>query len=66
MKTRSVLLGAILMAAITPAFAQATPGTEGMKMDQSMPMHQNGSNMQMMMNCMQMHQGMQGKGMKGG
>ncbi len=27
MKTRSVLLGAIPMAAITPAFAQATPGT---------------------------------------
>lgn len=66
MKTRSILLSAILMAAITPAFAQATSGTEGMKMDQSMPMHQNGSNMQMMMNCTQMHQGMQGKGMKDG
>ena len=54
MKTRSILLGAILMAAITPAFAQATSGTQSMKMGQnkqSMPMHQNGSNMKMMMNC---------------
>ena len=59
MKTRSILLGAILMAAITPAFAQATSGTQGMKMDQSMPMHQNASDMKMRMDCMQMHQGMQ-------
>lgn len=66
MKTPSILLSAILMATITPAFAQATSGTQGTKMDQNMPMHQNGSNMQMMMNCMQMHQGMQGKGMKSG
>lgn len=39
MKTRSILLSAILMAAITPVFAQATSGTQGMKMDQNMPMH---------------------------
>ena len=58
MKTRSILLGAILMAAITPAFAQATSDTPGMKMDQSMPMHQNASDMKMRMDCMQMHQGM--------
>ena len=58
MKTRSILLGAILMAAITPAFAQATSDTQGMKMDQSMPMHQNASDMKMRMDCMQMHQGM--------
>lgn len=70
MKTRSILLGAILMAAITPAFAQATSGTQGMPMKQNMPMHQNGSNMKMM-NCMQMHQGMKmdksksGQGMQG-
>jgi len=41
MKTRSILLGAILMAAITPAFAQATAGTQGTKMNhdkQAMPM----------------------------
>ena len=58
MKTCSILLGAILMAAIPPAFAQATSGTQGMKMDQSMPMHQNASDMKMRMDCMQMHQGM--------
>jgi Cu/Ag efflux protein CusF len=66
MKTRSILLGAILMAAITPAFAQATSGTQGMKMDQSMPMHQNASDMKMRMDCMQMHKNMQtGQGMQG-
>ncbi|HEX5352700.1 MAG TPA: copper-binding protein [Rhodanobacteraceae bacterium] len=65
MKTRSILLSAILMAAITPAFAQATSGTQGMKMDQSMPMHQNGSDMRMM-NCMQMHNGMKDKNTKSG
>ena len=70
MKTRSILLGAIVMAAITPAFAQATSGTQGMPMKQNMSMHQNGSNMKMM-NCMQMHQGMKmdksksGQGMQG-
>ena len=68
MKTPSILLGAILMAAITPAFAQATSGTQGMKMGQdkqAMPMHQNGSNMQMM-DCMQMGQGMRNSsGMQG-
>ncbi len=44
MKTRSVLLGTILMAAITPAFAQAAYGTQGTKMDQGthdMPMGKN-------------------------
>ena len=69
MKTRSILLGAILMATITPAFAQATSGTQGMKMDQSMqsmPMHRNGSDTKMMMDCMQMHQGMKDKNMKSG
>jgi Cu/Ag efflux protein CusF len=69
MKTRSILLGAILMAAITPAFAQATSGTQGMQMGQdkqAMPMHQNGSDMKMMMNCMQMGKGMQNSsGMQG-
>ena len=66
MKTRSILLGAILMAAITPAFAQATSDTQGMKMDQSMPMHQNASDMKMRMDCMQMHKNMQtGQGMQG-
>jgi Cu/Ag efflux protein CusF len=66
MRTRSILLGAILMAAITPAFAQATSGTQGMKMDQSMPMHQNASDMKMRMDCMQMHKNMQtGQGMQG-
>ena len=63
MKSHSILLGAILMATITPAFAQATSGTQGMKMgqdNQAMPMHQSGSHMKMMTNCMQMHQGMQG------
>ncbi|EIL94372.1 copper-binding protein [Rhodanobacter sp. 115] len=60
MKTRSILLSAILMTAITPAFAQATSGTQGTKMNpnmQNMPMHPNDSDMKMM-NCMQMHQGM--------
>lgn len=69
MKTRSILLSAILMAAIPPAFAQATSGTQGMKMDQSMqsmPMHRNGSDTKMMMDCMQMHQGMKDKNMKSG
>ena len=66
MRTRSILLGAILMAAIPPAFAQATSGTQGMKMDQSMPMHQNASDMKMRMDCMQMHKNMQtGQGMQG-
>ena len=74
MKTRSILLSAILMAAITPAFAQATSGTQGMKSGQDMqgmPMHPNSSSMKMM-NCMQMHQGMKmdkdmsmGKGKQG-
>ena len=69
MKTRSILLGAILIAAITPAFAQATSGTQGMQMGQdkqAMPMHQNGSDMKMMMNCMQMGKGMKDKNMKSG
>jgi Cu/Ag efflux protein CusF len=78
MKTPSILLSAILMAAITPAFAQATAGTQGMRMDhnmqdmpmnhdkQTMPMHQNGSEMKMMMDCMQMHQGMKDKDMTSG
>ncbi|HET6912376.1 MAG TPA: copper-binding protein [Rhodanobacteraceae bacterium] len=69
MKTRSILLGAILMAAITPAFAQATAGTQGTKMDhdmQGMKMGQNGSDMKMMMNCMQMGKGMKDKKMKSG
>ncbi|WIG56409.1 MAG: hypothetical protein OJF61_002197 [Rhodanobacteraceae bacterium] len=68
MKTRSILLGAILMSAITPAFAQATSGTQGVKMGQDtqgMPMHPNSSGM-MMMNCMPMHQGMKDKNMKSG
>jgi Cu/Ag efflux protein CusF len=69
MKSCSILLGAILMATITPAFAQATSGTQGMPMGQdkqAMPMHQNGSNMKMMMNCMQMGKGMQNSsGMQG-
>ena len=78
MKTRSILLGAILMAAITPAFAQATAGTQGTKMDhgmqgmqmnhdkQAMPMKESGSHTKMMMNCMQMGKGMQDKNMKSG
>ncbi len=69
MKSCSIFLGAILMAAITPAFAQATSGTQGMPMGQdkqAMPMHQNGSNMKMMMNCMQMGKGMKGKNMQTG
>lgn len=69
MKTRSILLGAILMAAIAPAFAQTTSGTQGMQMGQdkqAMPMHQNGSDMKMMMNCMQMGKGMKDKNMKSG
>jgi Cu/Ag efflux protein CusF len=69
MKTRSILLSAILMAAIPPVFAQATSGTQGMQMGQdkqAMPMHQNGSDMKMMMNCMQMGKGMQNSsGMQG-
>ncbi len=68
MKTRTILLGAFLMAAITPAFAQATSGTQGMQMGQdkqAMPTDQNGSNMKMM-NCMQMGKGMQNSsGMQG-
>jgi Cu/Ag efflux protein CusF len=67
MKPRSILLGAILMAAVTPVFAQATSGTQSMKMNpnmQSMPMNQNGSHMKMMMDCMQMHKNMKmGKSM---
>ncbi|HET7664415.1 MAG TPA: copper-binding protein [Rhodanobacteraceae bacterium] len=42
MKTRSILLSAILMAAIAPAFAQTTPDMKSMKMHQgmqNMPMH---------------------------
>lgn len=60
MKTRSILLSAILMAPITPAFAQATPENHDTKPNpnmQHMPMHQNGSTMNMM-NCMSMHNGM--------
>lgn len=44
MKTRSILLSAILIAATVPAFAQSTSGMQSMKMDQSMSgmkMHQN-------------------------
>jgi Cu/Ag efflux protein CusF len=37
MKTRSILLSAILMAAITPAFAQATSGTQSMPMTPATP-----------------------------
>lgn len=61
MKIRFILLSAILMATVTPVFAQATSATQGTKMNpnmQNMPMHQNGSSMKMMMNCMQMHKGM--------
>jgi hypothetical protein len=77
MKTRSVLLSAILMAAITPAFAQTTSGTQGMQMEQnrpSMKMHEkNRPSMQMgkdmPMNGMPMGAGTQGmpmgKGMRG-
>ena len=75
MKTRSILFSAILMAATVPAFAQATSGTQGMKMDQNMQgmkMGQNGSDMKMMMDCMQMHKDMKmdknmqmGNGMQG-
>lgn len=63
MTTRSILLSAILMAAIAPAFAQATSGAQSTKMNQSMqdmPMQQNGSNMKTRMDCMQMGKGMQG------
>ena len=69
MKTRSILLSAILMAAIPPVFAQAASGAQGMQMGQdkqSMPMHQKGADMKMMMNCMQMGKGMQNSsGMQG-
>lgn len=71
MNTRSILLGAILLAALTPVLAQAPSGTQDMPMKQNMqgmPMHPQGSNMKTM-DCMQMHQGMQGmqgKGMKSG
>ena len=70
MKTRSILLSAILMATVTPAFAQAIAGTQGTKMDhgmqgmqmnhdkQAMPMKESGSHMKMMMDCMQMHKDM--------
>lgn len=37
MKTRSILLSAILMTAIAPAFAQTASGAQGMQMDQDMP-----------------------------
>lgn len=58
MKTRTILLSATLMVATAPAFAQATSGT------QSMPMHQKGSDMKMMSDCM--HKGMKmDKGMQG-
>lgn len=64
MKTRSILLSAILMAAITPAFAQATSGTQGMKMDQNMPTHSTRSGT--MMNCMPRGKGTQNSsGMQG-
>lgn len=59
MKTRSILLGAILMAAIMPAFAQATDGTQGMQMDQN----RSGMKMQQDMPCMKMGKSMPMSGM---
>ena len=67
MKTRSILLSGILLAAALPAFAQSTSGMQNMKTGQTMSgmkMHQN-------MPCMQMGKGMpmngmpMGKGMRG-
>jgi Cu(I)/Ag(I) efflux system protein CusF len=37
MKTRSILLSAILMTAIAPAFAQTASGAQGMQVNQDMP-----------------------------
>ncbi len=37
MKTHSILLSTVLMAAITPALAQTTSGMQAMPMDQNMP-----------------------------
>ena len=71
MNTRSILLGAILLAALTPVLAQAPSGTQDMPMKQNMqdmPMYPQESNMKAV-DCMQMHQGMQGmqgKDMKSG
>jgi Cu/Ag efflux protein CusF len=53
MKTRAILSGAILVAAITPLFAQATPCVQGMEMSQTTQ-------------DMPMHPGMQGQDMKSG
>lgn len=59
MKTLSILLSVILLAAAGPAFAQATSASQGM------PMHQKGSDMKMMMHCMHMGKDMQkGNGMQ--
>lgn len=71
MNTRSILLGAILLAALTPVLARAPSWTQDMPMKQNMhgmPMHPQDSSMKMM-DCMQMRQGMQGmqgNGMKNG
>lgn len=57
MKTRSIVLSAILMTAVIPAFAQANSGAQSAKMNQSMqdmPMQQNSSKIKMRMDCMQM------------
>lgn len=56
MKTRVILLSAILMAATTPAFAQSSSGMQGMPMHQNMPCMQMGKGMPM--NGMQMGKGM--------
>ena len=60
MKTRSILLGGILLAAALPAFAQSTSGMQNMKAGQSrsdMKMHPKN------MSCMQMGEGMPMNGM---
>jgi Cu/Ag efflux protein CusF len=59
MKTRSILLSGILLAAALPAFAQSTSGMQNMKTGQTMSgmkMHQN-------MPCMQMGKGVPMNGM---
>lgn len=55
-----ILLGAMLMAAVTPLFAQAISGAKSARTNQlmqEMPIHENGSNMKM--NCMRMGKGTQ-------
>jgi Cu(I)/Ag(I) efflux system protein CusF len=59
MKTRSILLSGVLLAATLPGFAQSTSGMQNMKSGQTMSgmkMHQN-------MPCMQMAKGMPMNGM---